>query len=59
MFLLNHAITPTIVEKKQLQSANGYIDGTARLMPFLSPIITGIVIEYTNVQVTLTLVSSL
>lgn len=54
----NHAITPTIVEEKHLQSANAYIDGTARLMTFLSPIIAGIVIEYSSVQVTLTLVSS-
>ncbi|MED4015212.1 MFS transporter [Sutcliffiella cohnii] len=54
----NHAIIPTIVEDKHLQSANAYIDGTARLMTFLSPIIAGIVIEYTSVTVTLTLVSS-
>lgn len=54
----NHAIIPTIVEEKHLQSANAYIDGTARLMTFLSPIIAGIVIEYTSVTVTLTLVSS-
>lgn len=55
----NHAITPTIVEKDQLQSANGYIDGTVRLMTFLSPLIAGIVIEYTGVYITLILVSSL
>ncbi|MBD8071091.1 MFS transporter [Bacillus sp. PS06] len=54
----NHAITPTIVSKDQLQSANAYIDGTVRLMTFLSPILAGIVIEYAGVQVTLFLVSS-
>lgn len=55
----NHAITPTIVEKEQLQSANAYIDGTVRLMTFLSPIVAGIIIEYTGVHVTLILVSIL
>ncbi|MDT8860292.1 MFS transporter [Alkalihalobacillus sp. MEB130] len=55
----NHAITPTIVGKEQLQSANAYIDGTVRFMTFLSPILAGIVIEYTSVQFTLILVSSL
>lgn len=55
----NHAITPTIVEDDQLQSANAYIDGTARLMTFLSPLVAGIVIEYTGVHITLILVSLL
>ncbi|RLL48386.1 MFS transporter [Oceanobacillus piezotolerans] len=55
----NHAITPTIVDKDQLQSANAYIDGTVRLMTFLSPIVAGIVIEYTGVHLTLILVCSL
>ena len=55
----NHAITPTIVEKDQLQSANAYIDGTVRLMTFLSPIIAGIVIEYIGVHITLIFVSAL
>lgn len=55
----NHAITPTIVEKEELQSANAYIDGTVRLMTFLSPIIAGIVIEYIGVHITLILVSTL
>ncbi|WP_337020297.1 MFS transporter [Oceanobacillus massiliensis] len=55
----NHAITPTIVGKDQLQSANAYIDGTVRLMTFLSPIVAGIVIEYAGVHLTLILVSSL
>ncbi len=54
----NQAITPTIVSKEELQSANAYIDGTVRLMTFLSPIIAGIVVEYIGVQFTLTLVSS-
>src|SRR5690625_5670982 len=55
----NHAITPTIVEKEQLESANAYIDGTVRLMTFISPIVAGIVIEYTGVHITLILVCSL
>ncbi|MDV2684039.1 MFS transporter [Alkalihalophilus lindianensis] len=55
----NHAITPTIVKKEQLQTANAYIDGTVRLMTFLSPLVAGIVIEYTGVHFTLILVSSL
>lgn len=55
----NQAITPTIVSKEQLQSANAYIDGTVRLMTFLSPLLAGIVIEYIGVQFTLTLVSVL
>lgn len=55
----NHAITPTIVEKEQLQSANAFIDGIVRLMTFLSPIVAGIVIEYAGVHITLILVSTL
>lgn len=55
----NHAITPTIVTKEQLQSANAYIDGTARLMTFLAPLLAGIVIEYIGVQFTLLAVSLL
>ncbi|RXJ04480.1 MFS transporter [Anaerobacillus alkaliphilus] len=54
----NHALTPTIVAKDQLQTANAYIDGTVRIMTFLSPILAGIVIEYIGVPFTLTLVSS-
>ena len=55
----NQAITPTIVTKDQLQSANAYIDGTVRLMTFLSPLVAGVVIEYTGVHITLILVSTL
>lgn len=55
----NHAITPTIVNNEELQAANAYIDGTVRLMTFLSPIVAGIVIEYAGVHVTLILVCSL
>ncbi|MCJ7841066.1 MFS transporter [Lederbergia sp. NSJ-179] len=55
----NQAIIPTIVPKEQLQSANACIDGTVRLMTFLSPILAGIVTEYIGVKFTLTLVSSL
>lgn len=55
----NHAITPTIVREEQLKSANAYIDGTVRLMTFLSPILAGVVIEYIGVPFTLILVSFL
>jgi MFS family permease len=55
----NHAITPSIVSKDQLQTANAYIDGTVRLMIFIAPILGGIVIEYAGVELTLTLVSLL
>lgn len=55
----NQAITPTIVTKEQLQSANAYIDGTVRLMTFLSPLLAGVVIEYIGVEITLMLVSLL
>ncbi|KHF38934.1 MFS transporter [Halalkalibacter okhensis] len=55
----NHAITPTIVKKEQLQLANACIDGTARLMSFLSPLLAGIVIEFTSVPFTLLFVSFL
>ncbi|ERN53945.1 MFS transporter [Alkalihalophilus marmarensis] len=55
----NHAITPTLVKKAQLQTANSYIEGTARLMTFLSPLIAGIIIELTGVFFTLILVSTL
>ncbi|MEK5063686.1 MFS transporter [Cytobacillus sp. FSL R5-0596] len=55
----NHAITPTIVNEEQLKSANAYIDGTVRLMTFLSPITAGLVIEFMGVSITLILVSFL
>ena len=55
----NQAITPTIVTREHLQTANAYIDGTVRLMTFLAPITGGIVIEYIGVKPTLTLVSFL
>ncbi len=55
----NHAITPTIVPKEQLKSANAYIDGTVRIMSFLAPILAGIVIQYLGLDVTLLLVSIL
>lgn len=53
----NHAITPTIVIKKQLQSANAYIDGIVRIMSFLAPIFAGFVIQYLGVNITLMFVS--
>jgi MFS family permease len=52
----NHAITPTIVSKDQLSTANAYIDGMVRLMTFLAPISGGIVIEYIGIIPTLSLV---
>lgn len=55
----NHAITPTIVPKEQLKSANAYIDGTVRIMSFLAPILAGIVIQYLGLNLTLLLVSVL
>lgn len=54
----NQAITPTIVEKDQLGSANAYIDGTVRLMMFLAPISGGFVVEYIGVTPTLIFVSA-
>lgn len=55
----NHALTPMIVPKEQLKSANAYIDGTVRIMSFLAPILAGIVIQYLGLDVTLLLVSIL
>ncbi|MEH7459989.1 MFS transporter [Bacillus sp. JJ1127] len=49
----SQAITPTIVNKEQLQTANAYIDGMARLMMFLAPVLGGIVIEFIGVKLTL------
>ena len=49
----SQAITPTIVNKEQLQKANAYIDGMARLMMFLAPVLGGIVIEFIGVKLTL------
>lgn len=49
----SQAITPTIVNKEQLQTANAYIDGMARLMMFLAPVVGGIVIEFIGVKLTL------
>jgi MFS family permease len=54
----NQAITPTIVTKDQLSSANAYIDGTVRLMTFLAPILGGFVVEYVGVKPTLIFVST-
>ncbi|MCC3359376.1 MFS transporter [Bacillus sp. REN16] len=54
----NQAITPTIVCKDQLSTANAYIDGTVRLMTFLAPILGGFVVEYIGVIPTLIFVST-
>ncbi|PJN90717.1 MFS transporter [Bacillus sp. mrc49] len=45
----NQAITPTIIPKDQLSTANAYKDGTVRLMTFSAPFLGGIVIEHTGV----------
>jgi len=55
----NQAITPTIVSKAQLSTANAYIDGTVRLMTFLAPVLGGGVVEYFGVKPTLIFVSIL
>ncbi|MFC0189500.1 MFS transporter [Fictibacillus aquaticus] len=49
----SQAITPTIVSKEQLSTANAYLDGTSRLMMFLAPVSGGIVIEYIGIKLTL------
>ncbi|MBY0597556.1 MFS transporter [Bacillus bingmayongensis] len=49
----NQAITPTIVSKEELQTANAYIDGMIRLMMFLAPVLGGIVVEFIGVKLTL------
>ncbi len=54
----SQAITPTVVTKAQLCTANAYIDGTSRLMMFLAPVSGGIVIEYIGIKLTLLLVIS-
>lgn len=52
----SQAITPTIVAKEQLSTANAYLDGTTRLMMFLAPIAGGVVINYIGTDFTLLLV---
>lgn len=52
----SQAITPTIVAKEQLSTANAYLDGTTRLMMFLAPIAGGIIINYIGTDSTLLLV---
>ncbi len=49
----SQAITPTIVNKEQLQSANAYLDGMARLMMFLAPVLGGVIIKVVGLQFTL------
>ncbi|MCI0767758.1 MFS transporter [Bacillus sp. TL12] len=49
----NQAITPTIVSKEELQTANAYIDGMVRLMMFLAPVLGGVVVEFIGVKLTL------
>lgn len=47
------------VKEEQLKLANAYIDGTVRLITFLSPIFARVVIEYIGVPFTIILVSFL
>lgn len=49
----SQAITPTVVNKEQLQDANAYIDGMTRLMMFLAPVLGGIVIHFIGMKLTL------
>ncbi|MBK5453915.1 MFS transporter [Bacillus sp. TH23] len=49
----SQAITPTVVNKEQLQDANAYIDGMNRLMMFLAPVLGGIVIHFIGMKLTL------
>ncbi|HGH7182089.1 MFS transporter [Bacillus cereus] len=49
----SQAITPSIVSKEHLQEANGYIDGMARLMMFLGPVLGGIVIKFIGLKLTI------
>src|SRR5699024_12540768 len=42
----NHAITHTIVKQEKLKSANAYIDGTVRIMSFLTPLLESVYIKY-------------
>ncbi|MBM6648731.1 MFS transporter [Bacillus sp. RIT 809] len=49
----SQAITPTVVNKEQLQDANAYIDGMTRLMMFLAPVIGGIVIKFIGIELTM------
>ncbi|MFD1172651.1 MFS transporter [Oceanobacillus picturae] len=49
----NQAILPSIIPKEQLATANGYVDGTNRLMMFIAPVTAGVVIEYIGIQSTM------
>ncbi|QWG84137.1 MFS transporter [Bacillus mycoides] len=49
----SQAITPTVVNKEQLQDANAYIDGVTRLMMFVAPVLGGIVIHFIGMKLTL------
>lgn len=55
----NQAITPTIVSKEQLQTANGYLESTVRVMTVVAPITAGIVVQYLSAEITLAMVSTL
>nr|WP_091773364.1 MFS transporter [Piscibacillus halophilus] len=55
----NQAITPTIVNKEQLATANGYLESTVRVMTVVAPIGAGVVVQYLSVELTLAMVSTL
>jgi len=55
----NQAVTPSVVAKGQLEAANAYLEGAARLMTFTAPFLGGVVIEYIGILPTMTLVSFL
>ncbi len=55
----NQAITPTIVSREQLQTANGYLESTIRVMTVVAPITAGLVVQYLSAEITLAMVSTL
>jgi len=52
----NQAILPSLVSKQQLQTANAYMEGMARLMTFTAPVMAGVVIEYIGIDSTLSFI---
>lgn len=55
----NQAMIPSVVAGEQLETANAYLEGTARFMAFTAPFLGGVVIEYMGVMPTMILVSIL
>ncbi len=50
------ALLPTLLEKRQLEQANAYIDGTSRLMLVLGPPLGGLLISQLDAAATLCIV---